>query len=66
MDMESIRSRQVQRRSPQISDSMQASFSPFPSMHYHENFPSVALASTGIDPPKCGRLHQVELILTNS
>jgi len=32
----------------------------------HENLPSVALASTGVDPPKCDRSHQVELIVTNS
>ena len=32
----------------------------------HETFPSVALAGTGADPPKCGRFHQAELIVTNS
>jgi len=31
----------------------------------HEISPSVALASTGADPPKCVRSHQVELIVTN-
>ena len=32
----------------------------------HETFPSDALASTSGDPPKCGRFHQVELVVTNS
>jgi len=31
----------------------------------HEIFSSVALASTGVDSPKCGRSHQVEVIMTN-
>ena len=31
----------------------------------HETFPPDALASTSVDPPKCGRFHQVELIVIN-
>jgi hypothetical protein len=32
----------------------------------HETIPSVILASTGVDPSKCGGFHQVELIVTDS
>jgi len=31
----------------------------------HEILSSVALVSTGVDSPECGRFHQVELIVTN-
>ena len=32
----------------------------------HQTYPSVALASTSVDPPKYGRFHHMELIMTNS
>ena len=64
-DLESIfPSLQGQPGGFQPSDLNPQPYLPSPAQ-VHETFPSDALASTSSDPPKCGRFHQVELIVIN-